>query len=282
MVEERCGSYFRNSFNIVRKNPKIFVPDIISTIVTFLALFIFALVNNMIPFSNFSVEGVKSHSSSVLTSMFSTLPGAVQLIISFLIVFILAVFIKMGLSSMRYSIIKEATFGIKLKYREHLRRSHHFIYSLFWLRTLILLIILIIISLAGLAMLTDSATLSLLIIFIWFIIAAVVFVSISFSVPSLYYDRTRNPFKVVSKSIKFVKKNLGLVLLMILILLIFKAVFLLFALLMNNLIMAAKILLSCNIIPIILVIIYLLVSLFYSLWKTAFIFEAYRGESNLK
>jgi hypothetical protein len=210
-----------DAWKIIKFNPKVIIPPILlSLFVPFLAL-IFLLINKLFP-TSLSIEGMISQITSSLSLLFTSLPYTITFFASAIILIIISVVIGLTLQAMGYVMITAASYKKKIGLFSSWRKSANFIIPMFWLKFVTSLIYLVTFGILALFLIIDSIALALLAVLVMILFAIFYAVSFFYNIPVIFYLEKRDPFLVIKRSYKFLRRNLGYVILTMIIFIVLK------------------------------------------------------------
>ena len=121
------------------KNPKLLIPDIISIIISFILGTFFLKFNNLFSKDIYNSEIVKEIAYSIINNP----DNSIKFFSSLIIALVLAFLVNLGITSIRFVLIKKTMKNKKLNLYESYKESHLYIWKIFFIRLFLALLYLV-------------------------------------------------------------------------------------------------------------------------------------------
>ena len=276
------------SFNLLRKNPIIYLPDLFQALVSSILVYILYLytgASSILPL----MQSAETFSMDVLTKYLSE--NLISIIISVIIFVVITFFLGVGIMILRFSLVKDLISNRKASLSNAWKNSGKLFLPVVFIRLLLFAINFIVFGIIILL-----SVLIYYLISLWnptiapyfamgiggiLVIAAFILLTLSFffRYPILFMKNVKNPVKVLQSSLKLFLDNYGFVIYTTLIILGINVIFSMILYYLNNLMGLGLSLVSQGTLLIILggiwSLIYLLFQLTITLWLTIFLFLKY-------
>ncbi len=192
---------FIYSINALKKNPVIYIPDLIYFVATALLSLLFLHFNGLTTifnsFTSFNEQIREIASSSSLLS---------RLIFSLFILLIINLLVGWGTVTSRFAMIKAVVEKKKFTFKNITREDTKYLFLVLGLKATFLLIYVVpALILFGLGFLFNNLIFILLILFLFYLIITRFLFLFSYSI--LFLGNVRNPFKVIDHAVNYFRAN---------------------------------------------------------------------------
>jgi hypothetical protein len=203
------------SFNLLKKNLVLYVPDIGYSVINYILLLCLSLYLGL-DFLTF-ITGFENELGSMLGVYIEE--NLAQLIISGLIFFVIAFIIGVGVDVIRYSMIKDVLNKKKIVIGRIWKEKKQFFWSVVFFKVLTFLVVfamlLVVAAIGGLIFFLFSfvdpltGTVSSIVLGLLLSFVGLIFIKLAllFGYPIMFLGKNKNPLKVLKASFKFFKKR---------------------------------------------------------------------------
>ena len=272
------------TFKLALKNPKLFIPHILSILVTVVLGLVFLYFNNLFPFLSLITD--EAALQGALSSFLGNTPALFKLIISLVILLVINIAIGVTLIAMRYRLIrqvvkKEKFTSLFKTYKEASSYSISLVFTtlvLFFIALIPLALLLIPLAIFIPALTSGSLwPIAPLAIIVLLVLAIFVYLKLIFfyTFAALFLEKKTGPVLAIKQSIQFFKKHKKHVVYIFLTVAIVSIVVSALFSILNAVVAVASAYTALAFLAILFSILRFAVNIVLSIWQTLLIFRTY-------